>query len=129
RIYFLFIVKGGVGTDVNFFAGISVYLNGEWVGVMGTNGQVEVFFRLGRNYTLTLYCHGYQQFIDKIKVDKSGEAREFLLAANNVLFKVDSTPSSATVYIDDEQVGKTPITGGKLITLGFHSGRLTYGED
>src|SRR5437016_7234571 len=64
-----------------------------------------------------------------MKVDKSGEAREFLLAANNVLFKVDSTPSSATVYIDDEQIGKTPITGGKQITLGFHSLRLAYGED
>ncbi len=46
-----------------------------------------------------------------------------------MLFKVDSTPSSATVYIDDEQIGKTPIAGGKLITLGFHSVRLTYGED
>jgi tetratricopeptide (TPR) repeat protein len=76
-----------------------------------------------------LYRHGYQQLTDKIKVSKSGEAREFVLAANNVLFKVDSMPSSATVYIDDEQIGKTPIAGGKLITLGFHSVRLTYGED
>ncbi|TMH49699.1 MAG: PEGA domain-containing protein, partial [Betaproteobacteria bacterium] len=114
---------------VNPLAGASVYLNGEWAGATGTNGQAEVSLRLGRNYTLTLYRHGYQQLTDKIKVDKSGEAREFLLAANNVLFKVDSMPSSATVYIDDEQVGKTPITGGKLITLGFHSVRLTYGED
>ena len=127
--YFLLTAKGGVGTDVNPLAGASVYLNGEWAGATGTNGQAEVSLRLGRNYTLTLYRHGYQQLTDKIKVDKSGEAREFLLAANNVLFKVDSMPSSATVYIDDEQVGKTPITGGKLITLGFHSVRLTYGED
>ncbi len=129
RTYFLLTAKGGVGTDVNPLAGTSVYLNGEWAGATGTNGQAEVPLRLGRNYTLTLYRHGYQQLTDKIKVDKSGEAREFLLAANNVLFKLDSTPSSATVYIDDEQVGKTPITGGKLITLGFHSVRLTYGED
>src|SRR2546426_762479 len=56
-------------------------------------------------------------------------AREFQHAANTVLFKVDSEPSQATVYIDDEQIGKTPITGGKQITLGFHSVRLTYGED
>ena len=129
RTYFLLTAKGGVGTDVNPLAGANVYLNGEWAGATGTNGQAEVPLRLGRNYTLTLYRHGYQQLTDKIRVGKSGEAREFLLAANNVLFKVDSTPSSATVYIDDEQIGKTPITGGKQITLGFHSVRITYGED
>ena len=129
RTYFLLTAKGGVGTEVNPLAGASVYLNGEWAGATGTNGQAQVPLRLDRNYTLTLYRHGYQQLTDKLRVGKSGEAREFLLAANNVLFKVDSTPSSATVYIDDEQVGKTPITGGKQITLGFHSVRLTYGED
>src|SRR6266566_2080709 len=129
RTYFLLTAKGGVGTEVNPLAGASVYLNGEWAGATGTNGQAEVPLRLGRNYTLTLYRHGYQQLTDKIRVGKSGEAREFLLTANNVLFKVDSAPSSATVYIDDEQIGKTPITGGKQITLGFHSVRLTYGED
>src|SRR5947207_14204409 len=129
RTYFLLTAKGGVGTDVNPLAGTSVYLNGEWAGATGTNGQAEVPLRLGRNYTLTLYRHGYQQLTDKIKVGKSGEAREFLLAANNVLFKVDSAPSSATVDIDDEQIGKTPITAGKQITLAFHSVRLTYGED
>jgi len=129
RTYFLLTAKGGVGADVNPLAGTSVYLDGEWAGATGTNGQAEVPLRLGRNYTLMLYRHGYQQLTDKIRVGKSGEAREFLLAANNVLFKVDSTPSSATVYIDDEQIGKTPITGGKQITLGFHSVRLTYGED
>lgn len=129
RTYFLLTAKGGVGTDVNPLAGASVYLNGEWAGATGANGQAEVPLRLGRNYALTLYRHGYQQLTDKISVGKSGEAREFVLAANNVLFKIDSEPSSATVYIDDEQVGKTPIAGGKLITLGFHSVRLTYGED
>src|SRR6266853_1516445 len=93
RTYFLLSAKGGVGTDVNPLAGTSVYLNGEWAGATGTNGQAEISLRLGRNYTLTLYRHGYQQLTDKIKV------------------------------------GKTPITGGKLVTLGFHSVRLTYGED
>jgi tetratricopeptide (TPR) repeat protein len=129
RTYLLLTAKGGVGTDVNALPGTSVYLNGEWAGATGTNGQAEVPLRLGRNYTLTLYRHGYQQLSDKIKVGKSGEAREFVLTANNALFKLDSEPSQATVYIDDEQVGKTPIAGGKLVTLGFHSVRLTYGED
>src|SRR6266850_2585495 len=129
RTYFLLTAKGGVGTDVNPLAGTNVYLNGEWKGATGTNGQVEIPLRPGRNYSLMLYRHGYQQFAGKISVDKSGEAREFVLAANNALFKVDSEPSAASVYIDDEPVGKTPLAGGKTVTLGFHSVRLAYGED
>jgi hypothetical protein len=129
RTYFLLTAKGGVGTDVNPLAGTNVYLNGEWKGATGTNGQAEIPLRLGRNYALMLYRHGYQQFIGKISVDKSGDAREFVLPANNALFKVDSEPSPASVFIDDEPVGKTPIAGGKPVTLGFHSVRLTYGED
>jgi tetratricopeptide (TPR) repeat protein len=121
--------KGGLGTEVNALPGTNVYLNGEWKGATGANGQAEIPLRLGRNYALMLYRHGYQQLVGKISVDKSGEAREFVLAANSALFKVDSAPSAATVYIDDEQVGKTPIAGGKPVTLGFHSVRLTYGED
>jgi tetratricopeptide (TPR) repeat protein len=129
RTYFLLSAKGGVGTEVNPLAGANVYLNGEWKGTTGTSGQAEIPLRLGRNYALMLYRHGYQQFTGKISVGKSGEAREFVLAANNALFKVDSEPSAASVYIDDEPAGKTPIAGGKPVTLGFHSVRLTYGED
>jgi tetratricopeptide (TPR) repeat protein len=104
-------------------------LNGEWKGATGADGQAEIPLRLGRNYTLMLYRHGYEQLTGKISVGTSGEAREFVLAANNALFKIDSEPSQATVYIDDELVGKTPLAGGKPVTLGFHSVRLTYGED
>src|SRR2546428_6588839 len=129
RTYFLLTAKGGVGTDVNPLAGTNVYLNGEWKGATGANGQAEIPLRLGRNYTLLLDRHGYQQVTGRISVDKSGEAREFVLAANNALFKVDSEPSQASVYIDDQPVGKTPLAGGKTVTLGFHSVRLTYGED
>jgi tetratricopeptide (TPR) repeat protein len=75
-----------------------------------------------------LYRHGYQQHTGKLSVEKSGEAREFVLAANNALFKVESEPPAAAVYIDDQQVGKTPITG-RPVTLGFHSVRISYGED
>src|SRR6266850_7237105 len=70
RTYLLLTAKGGVGTDANALPGTSVYLNGEWAGATGTNGQAEVPLRLGRNYTLTLYRHGYQQLTDKIKDGK-----------------------------------------------------------
>jgi len=126
---FLLSVKGGVGSEVNPLAGANVYLNGDWKGATGTDGQAEIPLRLGRSYTLMLYRHGYQQFTVKISVAKSGEPHEFTLAANSAVFKVDSEPSGASVTLDDEQVGKTPISGGKPVTLGFHSLRLTYGED
>jgi tetratricopeptide (TPR) repeat protein len=129
RSYVLLSTKGGVGMDVNALPGTNVYLNGEWKGATGTNGQAEIPLRPGRSYSLMLYRHGYQQFAGKLSVEKSGEAREFTLAANNALFRIDSEPSPAAVYIDDEQVGKTPIAAGKPVTLGFHSVRLTYGED
>ena len=122
-------VKGGVGSAVNPLAGTNVYLDGEWRGATGTNGQAEIPLRLGRNYTLMLYRHGYQQLTGKINVARSGEPHEYTLEANNALFKVDSEPSGATVTLDDEQLGKTPISGGKAVTLGFHSLRLSYGED
>ena len=129
RTYFQLSAKGGLGTDVGPLPGANVYLNGEWKGTTGADGRAEIPLRLGRNYTLMLYRHGYQQLTGKISVAKSGEPHEFVLAANNATFKVDSEPSSATLYIDDEQVGKTPIAGGKQVTLGFHSVRLSYGED
>ena len=129
RTYFLLTAKGGVGTDIGPLSGANVYLNGEWKGTTGADGRAEIPLRLGHNYALMLYRHGYQQLTGKISVDKSGEPREFVLTANNALFKVDSEPSSATVYIDDEQVGKTPFASGKPVTLGFHSVRITYGED
>ena len=126
---FVLTVKGGVGSEVNPLAGTNAYLDGEWKGATGTNGRAEIPLRLGRNYSLMLYRHGYQQFTGKINVAKSGEPREFTLEANNALFKVDSEPSGATVTLDDEPLGKTPISGGKPVTLGFHSLRLAYGED
>jgi tetratricopeptide (TPR) repeat protein len=129
RSYVLLTAKGGVGSDVNALPGTNVYLNGEWKGATGSNGQAEIPLRPGKSYTLLLYRHGYQQVGGKLSVEKSGEAREFVLAANNALFRIDSDPSPASVYIDDEQVGKTPLSGGKPVTLGFHSVRLTYGED
>jgi tetratricopeptide (TPR) repeat protein len=129
RTYFVLTAKGGVGNNLVPLAGANVYLDDAWVGTTGAQGAVDVPLRLNRNYKLTVYRHGYQQLSDKIKIAKSGETRDVALAANNALFKVDSSPAPASVSIDDEQVGKTPITEGRQVTLGFHSVRLTHSED
>jgi tetratricopeptide (TPR) repeat protein len=51
------------------------------------------------------------------------------MAANYALFKVESTPSPATVYVDGELLGKTPMLEGNQIGLGFHTVRLNAGEN
>jgi tetratricopeptide (TPR) repeat protein len=52
RSYVLLTAKGGVGADVNALPGTNVYLNGEWKGATGTNGQAEIPLRPGKSYSL-----------------------------------------------------------------------------
>lgn len=122
-------VKGGVAPDVAPLAGVNVYLNNDWVGTTGSDGKAEIPIKPGKKYDLVLYRHGYQQAVDKLKVEKSGDSRSFVLSVNNSLFQVESEPSGAAVYVDGERIGKTPIPGGILVNLGFHSVKLTVGED
>ncbi|MGH7323825.1 MAG: PEGA domain-containing protein [Candidatus Rokuibacteriota bacterium] len=129
RTYFILAAKGGLAPDVAPLSRVNVYLNQDWVGSTGADGRAEVPLRLGKSYELLLYRHGYQQVNEKIKVDKSGDAREFVLSVNTSLFKVESEPSSAAVFVDGDQLGKTPILEGRPIGLGFHTVKLTVGED
>jgi hypothetical protein len=52
-----------------------------------------------------------------------------VLSVNISLFKVESEPSSAAVFIDGDQLGKTPIVEGRPVGLGFHTVKLSVGED
>lgn len=131
RDYVILSAKGGMAGDASGapLPGVNVYLNNEWVGTTGAGGRAEVPLRLGRSYQLVLYRHGYQQVTEKITVEKTREVKEFVLSANNSLFKVDSAPSGAAISVDEEDIGKTPLLDGKLVTIGFHRVRLTVGED
>jgi tetratricopeptide (TPR) repeat protein len=121
-------VKGGTGKDASSLAGVNIYLNNDWVGATGSDGRANVTIRSGKNYNLMLYRHGYQQVLEKLKVEKSGESKSFVMAANYAVFKVDSTPSPATVYADGEMLGKTPMLDGRQLALGFHTVRVTAGD-
>jgi len=129
RESFTLAVKGGVGKDASPLAGVNIYLNNDWVGATGSDGKARVSIRTGKSFNLLLYRQGYQQVTEKIKIDKSGDSKSFVMAANYALFKVDSTPSPATVYIDGEVFGKTPMLDGKQLGLGFHTVRLSAGAD
>jgi PEGA domain len=121
--------KGGLAPDVTALAGVNIYLNGDWAGTTGTDGRAEVRVRPGKTYDIVLYRHGYQQVTDRLRMEKGQGGKEFVLAVNNAVFKVDSEPSRAAVTVDGDAFGKTPLLDGKPVSLGFHTVKLTVGED
>ncbi len=129
RNYFVLAAKGGVPPDVSPLAGVNVYVNDEWVGTTGDDGRAEVPVRIGKNFSLLLYRHGYQQVNEKVKIEKNKDMKEFVLSVNNSLFKIESYPPSADVFVDDEKIGKTPILDGKPVSLGFHTVKVSIGGD
>ena len=128
RESFALTVKGGVGKDAAPLAGVNIYLNSDWVGSTGNDGRANVTIRTGKSFNLMLYRHGYQQVMEKINIEKSGESKQFVMAGNYATFKLESTPSPASVYIDGELTGKTPMLNGMQISLGFHTVRVSAGE-
>jgi hypothetical protein len=129
RNYFVLSAKGGVPPDVSPLGGVNIYVNNEWLGSTGADGKAEVPVRLGRNFNLVLYRHGYQQVSDKVRVEKTRDVKEFVLNVNNSVFRIDSEPSSADVFIDAEKIGRTPILDGRLVNLGFHTVKVSVGSD
>jgi tetratricopeptide (TPR) repeat protein len=127
--YFVLTAKGGIAPDVSPLAGVNIYLNDEWVGFTGTDGKAEVTVRIGKKYNIVLYRHGYQQVKDQVTIAKNKDAKEFVLQVNNSLFKVESQPSPANVSVDNEKIGATPLTAGKLVSLGFHTVKVEAGGD
>jgi tetratricopeptide (TPR) repeat protein len=121
--------KGGLPPDVLPLAGVNIYMNDEWVSTTGSDGKAEVPVRLGKKYDLVLYRHGYQQAIDKMRVEKNRELKEYSLTVNNAMFKVESQPSPADVSVDGDKIGRTPLTDGKPVTLGFHTVKISVGGD
>ncbi len=129
RNYLIVFAKGGLAPDVSPLGAVNIYMNDEWLGSTGPDGKAEVPVRINRSFTLMLYRHGYQQVTEKVKVEKNRETREFVLAVNNAVFRIESEPSSADVLLDGDKIGRTPILDGKPVTLGFHTVKVSIGGD
>jgi pSer/pThr/pTyr-binding forkhead associated (FHA) protein len=129
RNTFILSAKSGLPPDASPLAAVNIYVNEEWLGSTGADGKAEVPVRLNKSFTLMLYRHGYQQVTEKLKIERSKDVREFVLAVNNAMFKIDSEPSSAGVFVDGEKIGQTPILDGKPVTLGFHTVKVSAGGD
>lgn len=129
KIYFTAAVKGGKGSNVQNLGGVNIYLENLWMGSTEKDGKLDIPIKLGRRYSFIVYKHGYQQIKEKLSFDKSKEIKEFVMTPNTALFKAESSPSGAEVSIDGEPLGKTPFADGKPVELGFHTVKVTAGQD
>jgi len=129
RNYLALQVKGGLPPDISPLNAVNIYVNNEWLGSTDTDGKAEVPVRLNKNFTLLLYRLGYQQVTEQVRIEKNRDTMEFTLLVNNSLFKIDSEPSGANVYVDGDKIGRTPILDGKLVSLGFHTVIVSLGGD
>jgi len=123
------LAKGGVTPNEKPLWGVNVYLNNSWVGTTGAKGTVEIPISLLEEHEILLSRHGYQQFSDTISIDTDQEVKEFLLDVANAVFKVESEPSNAEVFVDGVNIGKTPMAEGELVNFGFRKIKLSVGGD
>lgn len=125
----ILLVKGGVVPDERPLWGVNVYINNTWVGTTGSNGKVEIPISLYEENDILLSRHGYQQVSDTVSVGEDKQIKEFVLDVASAVFKVESEPSGADVYVDGVNIGKTPILEGELVNFGFRKIKLTAGGD
>ena len=122
-------VKGGMLPNAAPVWGVNIYVDNTWVGSTDSEGKAEVPVRLYEEHDLLLSKHGYEPGREKFTVNTSKEAKEYLLKVANALFKVESEPSGAEVFVDNLRVGKTPILEGHLVNFGFRGVKLSVGGD
>lgn len=109
-------------------AGANLYIDERWVGSTNSKGRASVPLRLDHKYDLIVYHHGYAQASKTIRPEKKGASYQFSLKSFSSELTIESTPSKAAVYLDDERIGSTPMTKPYSVTLGFHTLRVDPGR-
>jgi tetratricopeptide (TPR) repeat protein len=126
---FTLAATGGAPGDGRPLWGVNVYLNNTWVGTTGSNGRAKIPVSLYDEYEILLSRHGYQPVRDMISVEADKQVKEFSLEVANALFKVESEPSAAAVFVDGDEIGTTPLLDGQLVNFGFRKIKLSVGSD
>jgi tetratricopeptide (TPR) repeat protein len=122
-------VKGGTPPNATPLWGVNIYVDNTWVGSTDAEGKAEVPVRLQVEHELLLSKYGYEQAREKLTVTASKEAKEYVLKVADALFRVESEPSGAEIFVDDLPAGKTPLTEGRLVNFGFHRVKLSAGGE
>ena len=129
RDSFVLAARTGSSTNSRPLWGVNVYLDNTWVGTTGSDGTAVLPVRLHTEHDLLLSRYGYEPLQDKLKVEASNEVKEFSLDVANALFKVDSVPAGAAVFVDGVEVGRTPLLEGTLVNFGFRKVKLSAGGE
>lgn len=120
-------VTGGVGDSRTPLSGVNVYVNRDWIGVTALDGKITIPVRVGRDADLILYRHGFRQVTKEIDVEKENQSFSFSMESLVSGLRLSSTPAGANVYIDELNIGKTPIRESYPVPLGFHTVRVSAG--
>lgn len=123
------VAKGGSEGETWPVQGANIYLNEKWIGATDRKGEFKLPVRIGKGYELVIYRHGYERIAKDFKGEKNGEKKEFVMNSFSSMFTVASNPSGAKVYIDDEEIGVTPITKAKPVPIGFHKVKVDLGGE
>ncbi len=108
-------VFDGHGTGVNAVAQANVYLNDDWLGTTDHEGKLALPKSASGN--LKIVKIGFNEFQNAIAANSQSPVVVAMQRQSAVL-KVDSKPSRATVKIDGNVVGVTPL----VTPISVHSG-------
>ncbi len=98
--------------------GASVFINGRYVGIAPGTFTAPV-----RESIVTLHRHGYEPWSELIAAELTDPLRVDLQPLSRLELTVLSKPSAATVFLDNEFRGHTPLTL-QGVTPGAHKLRL-----
>ncbi len=112
-------------------AGAEVYLDGDYVGTTVLNKPVQVDDLIEGRYNVKIIAGGYVDWQGEIVVmPKMSQSFNVPLIAKPGSMTISSEPPEAEVYLDNNLVGKTPLTL-KEVAEGEHDLRIvkeTYKE-
>ena len=102
-------------------SGATVYVDGMQIGKTPLQGhQIDTGVHRVKQVEVRLSLSGYQSRVSKLTL-KGGQKMPWAvrlekLVSQTATLTVTSTPSGASVYVDNARIGKTPLTGYKVDT-------------
>lgn len=97
-------------------AGANVYLDGSYQGITPSSGYLEISDLSPGSYTIHLTLTGYSDYTTEISLSRnevstiSADLTSTNVSSEYGALYVQSTPSGADVYLDNEYKGITPVT-------------------
>ena len=127
-----FIPRTGTLTVTSTPSGASIYIDGDLIGQTPlTSYEVDTGVRYERQVTVGLMLSGYKSYMDQLTL-RSGQhtpldvrLEEFIPRTG--MLTVTSTPSGASIYVDGDLIGQTPLTSYEVDTGVRYERQVTVG--